>query len=423
MKSISLDLKIHLAGEVTTLATCWLAELAGGAVMGFTDHTRDITFDGRYYLSRSGYTPTAVDTSAELNIDNLEIEAVLTSESIRERDLLAGVWDAARITVFMVNYEDLSMGRMILKSGTTGQITIKNGSFVAELRGLTQAYANNIVELTSPRCRAHLGDSRCKVNLTPFTLETAVEGVDAERTLIYSSQGIQPSDTTSSAITAISRDKNAYVTAANTFINGDQVYLSGITGMVQIGSNNADGQFQDGSGATLNGLTFIVANASAAGFSIPIDTRLGSNDPANGPIYSNVYSDYISGGVATTLGGNGYYGYGVLTFTTGQNRGLSIEVKSYVGGDFFMQLPFPFPIALGDRFKVVAGCAGRLIPDCKTKFNNVINFRGEPYLPGVDQAVTYGSPPEFINAPVGTAPTVANTSVITTDCTSTDGHC
>jgi hypothetical protein len=36
----------HLADEVTTLATCWKSTRRDGAVLGFTDHLRDLELDG-----------------------------------------------------------------------------------------------------------------------------------------------------------------------------------------------------------------------------------------------------------------------------------------------------------------------------------------------------------------------------------------
>jgi hypothetical protein len=41
-KTISPALAQHLAGEVTTLATCWKITRRDGAVLGFTDHVRDL---------------------------------------------------------------------------------------------------------------------------------------------------------------------------------------------------------------------------------------------------------------------------------------------------------------------------------------------------------------------------------------------
>jgi uncharacterized phage protein (TIGR02218 family) len=43
----------------------------------------------------------------------------------------------------------------------------------------------------------------------------------------------------------------------------------------------------------------------------------------------------------------------------------------------------PFEVQVGDKLSIYAGCDKRR-ETCFTKFNNVINFRGEPDLPGLD---------------------------------------
>lgn len=48
--------------------------------------------------------------------------------------------------------------------------------------------------------------------------------------------------------------------------------------------------------------------------------------------------------------------------------------------------PTPFDIVLGDRAIVLVGCDG-LIGTCRDKFNNVVNFGGDPYAPSAQQLV------------------------------------
>lgn len=79
-----------------------------------------------------------------------------------------------------------------------------------------------------------------------------------------------------------------------------------------------------------------------------------------------------------------YYTEGFLTFTDGLNSGYRRQIKSFAAGVFTFVLPFPFVIGVGDAYSAIAGCRKRHIDDCKTKFNNLVNFQGEPYLPGVD---------------------------------------
>lgn len=78
-----------------------------------------------------------------------------------------------------------------------------------------------------------------------------------------------------------------------------------------------------------------------------------------------------------------YFAEGILTWTSGPNSGLAVKVKGFTGGAFTLSLPMISAIANGHTFSVVAGCQKRLA-DCSGKFNNVLNFQGEPHLPGID---------------------------------------
>lgn len=91
---------------------------------------------------------------------------------------------------------------------------------------------------------------------------------------------------------------------------------------------------------------------------------------------------------------SGMYNLGTLTFTGGANTGISRTVKwsndQVAGGITYdtalglggVQLlsPLPQPVAVGDTFTVVPGCDG-LQSTCSAKFNNLIRFKGQPYIP------------------------------------------
>lgn len=80
-----------------------------------------------------------------------------------------------------------------------------------------------------------------------------------------------------------------------------------------------------------------------------------------------------------------YFAEGLLTWTSGPSNGLTVKVKSFAtGGVFTLSLPMLSAISAGHTFSVIAGCQKRL-EDCRDKFSNVLNFQGEPHLPGIDQ--------------------------------------
>jgi uncharacterized phage protein (TIGR02218 family) len=89
---------------------------------------------------------------------------------------------------------------------------------------------------------------------------------------------------------------------------------------------------------------------------------------------------------------DGWFTAGKLTWTSGANTGLAVEVKIHrVGSDsvtLVLWQAMPEPIAAGDTFTVTAGCDKRF-GTCQTRFNNAVNFRGFPHIPGNDFIMRY----------------------------------
>jgi uncharacterized phage protein (TIGR02218 family) len=46
-------------------------------------------------------------------------------------------------------------------------------------------------------------------------------------------------------------------------------------------------------------------------------------------------------------------------------------------------------VQAGDEYIATAGC-DKSLATCRDRFNNVINFRGMPYLPGTDKILQIG---------------------------------
>jgi uncharacterized phage protein (TIGR02218 family) len=272
MQNLPIALATHLAQEVTTLATCWSVKRKDGATLYFTSLDRDVVVDGQTYKAADSMSVSAVSSQAGLTVDNLEFEGMLSAAAITEADILSGRYDHAEISIFMVNYADPAMGKLHLKTGWLGEVTLQGGQFIAEMRGLTARLQQTIGEVYTSSCRATLGDARCKVNLASYSFAGSVTATEA-----------------------------AYA-------------------------------FKDG----------------------------------------------------TKTQGNGYFAGGVVTFTSGANAGLSMEVRDFSAGRFGLFLPMPGAVALGDGFTVSAGCDKQL-DTCIARFNNAVNFRGEPHVPGTDR--------------------------------------
>lgn len=83
----------------------------------------------------------------------------------------------------------------------------------------------------------------------------------------------------------------------------------------------------------------------------------------------------------------GVFSGGKLTWTSGANDGLSVEIKDHrvISGHARLSLwqAMPEVIAGGDTFIITAGCDKRFAT-CRDRFANAANFRGFPHIPGND---------------------------------------
>jgi uncharacterized phage protein (TIGR02218 family) len=71
---------------------------------------------------------------------------------------------------------------------------------------------------------------------------------------------------------------------------------------------------------------------------------------------------------------------GTLIFSSGANAGLSVNVKSASAGSLALSYPLETPSATGDSFTAYQGC-DHTMATCQTKFANLTNFRGFPFVP------------------------------------------
>ena len=58
--------------------------------------------------------------------------------------------------------------------------------------------------------------------------------------------------------------------------------------------------------------------------------------------------------------------------------------REFFGAVIALLTDMPPPIQVGDTLSALAGCGKRLSEDCDTRFNNVLNFQGEPHAPALD---------------------------------------
>lgn len=76
----------------------------------------------------------------------------------------------------------------------------------------------------------------------------------------------------------------------------------------------------------------------------------------------------------------GYYTNGIIEFTDGQNAGEKRTIKLHGNNYVTLSNPLMNLPNTGDKFIISAGC-NKTISMCKSKFNNLENFGGTPFIP------------------------------------------
>ncbi len=179
MKSLSPALQSHLSSGTTTLCWCWRIVRRDGQTLGFTDHDEPVVFVGTSYEAASGFTASELQSGLGLAVDNLTVSGALSSDSLNESDLAAGLFDNAEIEIWRVNWTDPDQ-RVLMRKGTLGEVKRGKTGFQAEVRGLAQAFNQPAGRVFAPCCDADLGDARCGKAVAPVA-GTATAAVDARR--------------------------------------------------------------------------------------------------------------------------------------------------------------------------------------------------------------------------------------------------
>lgn len=162
------ELRSHLDQDVTGLATCWEIERVDGVIFRFTDADESVTIDGLDYDSVGAYKRTAIESSATLAVDNLEVIGLASELALSAQDLRNGLFDNARVSVFLCAWSAVVPGKIKLRRGFFGEVqTLPNDTFQVELRGLMQRMAHNYMDIFSATCLYDLGEPACGIILRP----------------------------------------------------------------------------------------------------------------------------------------------------------------------------------------------------------------------------------------------------------------
>lgn len=191
--------------NTTTLARGWKLTRADGQVMAFTDCDVDLEVEGVTYLASAALTPSEATQALGAQVDEIEVTGALSSATISEADLAAGLYDGALVEVIEIDWATSAKTETVGRF-TIGEVTRDNAAFSAELRSEAGLLAQRRGRYAIPTCDAELGDTRCGVD---------VSGMSGTGTVVT---------TTGPADFRVSAPWNA---ASGTFTAGTLVWTSG----------------------------------------------------------------------------------------------------------------------------------------------------------------------------------------------------
>lgn len=143
---------------------------------------------------------------------------------------------------------------------------------------------------------------------------------------------------------------------------------------------------QQGLQQTVGNVSTKTCRARLADYPTPAGNNLCRLEPEPWTVTGSITS-VTSQGVFADSGraeAEDWFTEGIIEFTSGANAGLPAKVRKFASGQFELSIPMVFDVEVGDTYTVIAGCTKRWAEDCVAKFDNGINFQGEPHRPGID---------------------------------------
>ena len=161
--------------NLTYYTSCLRIERTDGYVLCITELDKDLYINDnlldsgfssnvRRYLSAAGYIPTNMEQTSDNAVNNADVEGVLSAVGVQREDIIGGRYDFAKLHMFIWDWKNNALVKK-LGSGHWGEVTLKNGSYVAEFRSLSQQIQQTIGRTYNPECDEQLGGPRCTIAL------------------------------------------------------------------------------------------------------------------------------------------------------------------------------------------------------------------------------------------------------------------
>ncbi|SFI95170.1 DUF2163 domain-containing protein [Caulobacter sp. UNC279MFTsu5.1] len=167
MRAVPPDLADRLESGAAGLCHAWILTRADGAVLGFTDHDRDLVVEGVSCKAASGWTAGAAETAAGLSPGQAAAVGGFDDAALSEADLAAGLYDGARVECRLVDWSAPGLS-VRLWSARVAAAKAEGGAFTLALEGPLAALDRVAGRTFGRSCDAAFGDARCGVDVAAF---------------------------------------------------------------------------------------------------------------------------------------------------------------------------------------------------------------------------------------------------------------
>lgn len=197
MRTIPPRLFEHLQQPVTTTTRLLRIILRTGFSYGLAMIDRNVPYDDGdgelIYYALNGFDPSTLSQDIGYQVDNAEGYALISDvvPGVTVAMVEAGELDDAQWVMYLVNYEDTTMGHAILDAGDVGEVSTRYGMvWIPELLSYMARLRQPVGSVWSRSCRAIFGtpansQTGCGINLGPLWVTGAVTAVGAESNRIF----------------------------------------------------------------------------------------------------------------------------------------------------------------------------------------------------------------------------------------------
>jgi hypothetical protein len=401
-----------------------------------------------------GFIPSEMKSDSTTAPDSLEIQGAIDSSLILDAELYQGKYDDAEITFFKVNPLSLADGEEISKVGYVGTITRTDGKYTFEILSLLSRYKRSIVQLTGPLCPIKVFcNEQCKLTAATFTHAgiLAADVAPEDNVIHVTLSGLPPTvtNTTVKQINSGGGASSPYATdsgsdaGTSTETTGTTIDRTGLTNPAPIAVYQSD-RYKTTSGAFTYGVTGqwsytftgLAPNAShklrlhfaenhynTVGYrvmdiavnNVGVESSFDVYAAAGNTQFKGVIKEYTetsdgTGTIKITLtphNAHGAFINGIEIIQIGfdasvlfQNGFLTvagiarkIRVAAIISGsniDFTVNESYGRAIANTTAISAFEGC-DRTPQQCSMR-NNIINYRGQNFLPGNPKILQQGRP-------------------------------